>query len=192
MLDLVIWKPFIWSSYVNLLFQLYILWRLNKYRSNIFSENLASELRCARSVKYQISELLQKKDRKYFISKYWLHVEMIVFWIYWVIYNELKLMSAVLFTFFGVATRTLKFHILHYILLYFHWAVPSRLSTWLDFDEEVMIKLKENVSPCRPLAFTTTLAVCHQPRWMGSWENGEKGCGERWERTSVTSLSSWG
>lgn len=33
----------------------------SKYRTNIFSENLASELKRARSINYQISELLQKK-----------------------------------------------------------------------------------------------------------------------------------
>lgn len=61
--------------------------------------------------------------------------------------------------FFGVAPRKFKMsHVLYYILLYFYCTVLPRVSIYLDLDEEVIAKLKKDLSLlCQPKALASTL-----------------------------------
>lgn len=89
-------------GYVNLLYQLKVLWKLNT--SCISGKNFASKLRYAVCVKHtpDFEDSAAKKECKMFPKFiYWLHVEMVILWIYWVKENMLlKLLSPVSFYLF--------------------------------------------------------------------------------------------
>lgn len=76
----------------------------SKYRSTIFYENLAANLRCAiilkcaldfgglikkrKKEKERVREREKEEKRNVFLMLYWLLVEMIKCWIYWVKEND--------------------------------------------------------------------------------------------------------
>ena len=56
----------------------------SKFRSSISDENLAPKLRCVVSVKYTLDFKNLERKRNVIISVFFmLHVEMIIYWMYW-------------------------------------------------------------------------------------------------------------
>ena len=90
-----------------------------KYISSISNENLVSELKCALSIKIHTEFWRLYKKRMWNILKYWLHVEILIFWLYWVkAYYYINFTCGFwCFYFLNVATKKLQYYIYgsHYI-----------------------------------------------------------------------------